>query len=77
MIGKLQCILLLPQGTMLESLWFLIYINDLFIIEKLEIVGISGLALKRPVDYLKNRKQLVKLNDRKNTKHSVVTGVPQ
>lgn len=40
-------------------------------------VGIRGVPLKLLVDYPKNSKQLVKLNIRKSTTHSVVTRVPQ
>ena len=52
-------------------------VNHKILIGKLERYGIRGKTLELMNSYLSNRKQIVKLEDKKSTEKEIQTGVPQ
>ena len=52
-------------------------VNHKILIGKLERHGIRGKTLELINSYLSNRKQIVKLEDKKSTEKEILTGVPQ
>ena len=69
--SKLLIILFLDLSKAFDT------VNHKILIGKLERYGISGKSLELMNSYLSNRKQIVKLENKKSTEKEIETGVPQ